>query len=729
MRLVTVRLLAALLTAALPFIPPISSSFAHGPASQGGQAPAVPPGRAKAEQLTLQLANLNAQYHLGGARQHASLEAQMLSVAISREQTVAALLEADPGEFLRVALPSGRRSSLPASVQAHTEEDTDVDGTLEVLHEDDTSGGRYRYHLDTTLGRLELRFAAESPDHLMTGARIRAHGTRLQNLLALSSGRTSVQTLASALPNAFGAQKTLVILVNFTDNATQPYTVADARSVVFTTTSNFDLENSYGQTWLTGDVVGWYTIPMNSTVCDYTTLATYAKQAAASAGVSVSSYNRLVYAFPGNACSWWGLGSVGGNPSQAWINGSFQLRVVGHEMGHNFGLYHSHSYDCGTAVLGTGCTISEYGDTFDIMGGASYHFNAFQKERLGWLNYGSSPGITTVTASGTYTIDPYETAGGVKALKIMQDATSQTYYYFEYRGPLGFDAAVSGNVNMANGVVVHLGTPSSGNSSYLLDMTPDTTSWSDPALVTGQSYVDTKAGVSFAPLWVNSTNAAVNVSFGAQQCVKNAPTIAISPSQSQWVQAGSTVTYTVTVTNNDNNACTVSTFNLQAAVPSGWTAAVGTPTATVAPGASASAAGNVTSPPSATEGYYPVGVTATDVADATRSVTTSATYVIQSGLDVGVTTDRAAYTANQTAVITTSVRANGAPVSGASVTVTITRANGSTASLTATTGSDGSAMVKYRLKRQDPKGAYGATSNVTQNGAINGTASTIFMVQ
>ncbi len=124
-------------------------------------------------------------------------------------------------------------------------------------------------------------------------------------------------------------------------------------------------------------------------------------------------------------CSWWGLGSVGGNPAlECLINGSLALTVVAHEMGHDFGLYHSHSWDCGAVVLGPTCTMTEYGDVLDIMGEHAYHFNAFQKERLGWLAYGSSPPIKTVTSSGTYTIDPYESLGTVpKALKIPRGTT------------------------------------------------------------------------------------------------------------------------------------------------------------------------------------------------------------------------------------------------------------------------------------------------------------------
>jgi hypothetical protein len=187
---------------------------------------------------------------------------------------------------------------------------------------------------------------------------------------------------------------------------TQPYTVDYARNVTFTRTSSYYLENTYQQTWLSGTVVGWYTIAAPSTVCDTTKWATLADQAAANNGVNLAAYPRRVYAFPQSACTWWGLGTVGGNPSRAWINGSYELRVVGHELGHNFGNYHSHSMACSTP---TSCTSSEYGDDRDMMGSVSGHMNAFQKERLGWLNYGSSPAIRTVTTTNNYWIEPMGT--------------------------------------------------------------------------------------------------------------------------------------------------------------------------------------------------------------------------------------------------------------------------------------------------------------------------------
>ena len=45
------------------------------------------------------------------------------------------------------------------------------------------------------------------------------------------------------------------------------------------------------------------------------------------------------------------------------------------------------------------------------MGANAGPFNAFQKERLGWLGFGVSPPITKVTQSGAYPLDDYEGLG------------------------------------------------------------------------------------------------------------------------------------------------------------------------------------------------------------------------------------------------------------------------------------------------------------------------------
>jgi M6 family metalloprotease-like protein len=150
------------------------------------------------------------------------------------------------------------------------------------------------------------------------------------------------------------------------------------------------------------------------------------------------------------------LSNIGGVPSQSWINGSsLNVDVVDHELGHALGLYHSHLFDCGTSsTIGSSCSVNEYGDILDTMGAPqtpSPHYNAFQKERLGWLNYGASPSITTVQASGTYTLNTYELGGpGPNALKILKstDPTTgaKTWYYVEARKAIGLDAFIAQDV-------------------------------------------------------------------------------------------------------------------------------------------------------------------------------------------------------------------------------------------------------------------------------------------
>src|SRR5215831_10793678 len=266
-------------------------ALAHGPGSSQGQTVAQA-SRGRGEKLTTDLVHLNLQYQAAAGNQKSALEQGMITAAQTRKQELLGLLASDPAEFLRLAVPGRIRAGMPASVRAHLESEADLEGEIEILHEDDGASGRYHYALQTTThGRVAMRFATDEPDHLTTGAHVRAKGVQLDQTLALD-GSGSIQLVTTAVANTFGAQKTLVILVNFTDNATQPYTVAAAKAGAFTDTSNFDMANSYGQTWLTGDVVGWYTIAISSTVCDYNTLASQAKSAAQAAGVNLSTYTR-----------------------------------------------------------------------------------------------------------------------------------------------------------------------------------------------------------------------------------------------------------------------------------------------------------------------------------------------------------------------------------------------------------------------------------------------------
>jgi len=389
--------------------------------------------------------------------------------------------------------------------------ETELDGTLEVQYEDFDGGARLRHWLNTPTERIELTFPGKPPE-ILAGNRVRAKGQLTNGALALSSEAAIVTLGLPIAPNTFGVQRTVVILINFTNDASQPYTVETARTVAFTETNAFYQGNTYQQTSLSGDVVGWYTLPASNTTCDTNTWAGLADQAATSYGVNVGSYARKIYAFPQtNACNWWGLGSVGGNPSRAWINGEFAMRVLGHELGHNFGSYHSHSQPCDA----TGCTIVEYGDDRDIMGGSTGHMTAAQKERLGWLNYGASPTIQTVTTAGNYWIESLERSGsGPKALKILKSTNSsgyRTWYYVETRG-----GTVSGPKAGAGaaGVIIHTADEANANSSYQKDLQPSNTTWLS-TLGAGQTFADASLGLTITTVSTDASGAIVDVTIGA----------------------------------------------------------------------------------------------------------------------------------------------------------------------------------------------------------------------
>jgi len=609
------------------------------------------------EALTHKLVGLNARYQNSGSSDDALFD-ELVETAEVRQQLLQDLLNTNPEGALKVTLPSHISANMPAGLSDRLETIVTVDGEYEALYEDYADGhANLRHFLKANGKRTELFFAGQPPNRL-TGDKVRVHGLKIKDAIALDSD-DEILTLAAgdgssnggtAAPteNTLGEQRTLVLLVNFQDQPNnKPWTIAETQDMVFGQTSDFFYENSYQQTWLSGDVHGWFTIAMSSTdMCSQPDIASQADAAATAAGVDLTSYSRFLYIFPQNTCSWSGLSTVGGNPSRSFINGAFELMIVGHELGHAFGLYHSHGMNCTNTVVGSNCPWIEYGDMLDIMGNRVAHINALQKEWLGWLGHGSSPSITTIETNGTYTLPPFETTeSAAKALKVLRNIDpvtgKQNWYYLEYRQAIGFDSFLTEyqpylvTSNVLNGIVLHLGTEDDRSSSFLLDMTPDSdnrTSSSDlfdPALETGNTYSDSESGITISTQWTDTQGATVSVTLGQQSsCVTANPTLVMTPSQSQWVEPGTPVTFSVTVTNNDSTACANAYFDLMASVPVGWSGALANQELDLTPGTSGSTTLQVVSASSAADGFYDIPVTATNSTDSSFNNSNTATYVV-----------------------------------------------------------------------------------------------------
>jgi hypothetical protein len=705
--------------------------------------------------LTSTFVTLSAQYAKATPLEQEHLWPQLLEVASARRRHLLALAQSDPQAVLRVVLPDAIRSTLPPTLQEQVETTTTVEGTLEIFYEDNGAveheDEQLRYFLHTGNDRLALFFVKSPAKRLQTGEFIRAAGVRIAETLIVESSAADIEQLGASLAAVTGNQRILVVLVQFSDTLVAPYSVETARRVIFQDTNNFFLESSHNKVGLTGDVYGWYTIHnMDSKKCDPFGIRDAANAAAAAGGANVSSYSHFIYAFPENVCGFWGSGSIGGNPTYTWINGELSVKVVAHEFGHNLGLYHSHAWECGSHTTEGECTGLEYGDPFDVMGdtAALAHFNAFQKEQLGWLTPESESYIDTVDTSGTYLLSPYESPGGnakaLKALKSVDPTTGKkTWYYVERRQAIGFDGWLTSYGNVQNGVLIHTGSESSRNSSYLLDMTPAATvwwlDWNDPALATGQSFTDPNAGLTIRTLWANSTGAAVSVTFGAVEpqpspCTSASPTLSLSPGRSQWVPPGTKVTYTLQVTNPESSACPAATFKVQTNAPSGWKVKIGSSTLTIPPGGQASTTIAVTSPASVSDGFYSieVGVAKQENTAALASlVSSSATYAVSSALEVSLAPVQFSYVPGQAlpVPVTVQVLFADAPIEKVKVTFSLLRPNGRTVKKSATTGADGMATVQFLLKGKDLTGAYQLTATGKQKRSLLGSAATTFTVQ
>ncbi|GAB3114822.1 hypothetical protein GCM10027217_46400 [Pseudomaricurvus hydrocarbonicus] len=523
-------------------------------------------------------------------------------------------------------------------------------GTTEVFYEDFEDGShRLRQTLITPAGERIQLLAAGSRSELRYGDQVIIQGLQLDSedesyLAYEANGSTTTSTSTSAaVTQTTGDQQTLILMVNFSDDSSQPFTPQEAADVVHGSSSDFLYENSFGQTSLSGNAYGWYNIATSVDVCDSELLMELADQAALADGIDPNSYARVVYVHPRrDTCGWSGLASLGGTPSRVLLNGTLDIHNATHEIGHTLGLKHAHALECDAQAWSSDCLNREYGDSLDNMGARMAHYNGFHKEQLGWLN---TLDIAIAEQSGTYQLEPYAIASGgqAKVLKVLRDTDPATgersWFYIEYRQGNGFDGLIFdefgyNQANLLNGIIVRLGSESSTNSSNLLDMTPNSDPvWDffDAALEVGQSYTDPLSGVTISTLYADSQSVQISVEFAATQpdCTRAIPDVALIPTTESAAFAGDSLQYQLSVTNADSSDCASAQFDLQATVPTGWTQLLSSSILTLEPGATGSTNLTVTAASNALEGAYVIESSAIQSVSG-ASATDSASFTLTS---------------------------------------------------------------------------------------------------
>lgn len=453
-----------------------------------------------------------------------------------------------------------------------------IEGRLAMAHADDfvTGTSRYLYEVHGDDGRVTALKLNGRPEALQPGMKVRAHGNREAVTEKLEPSRIEILGLPAAtvgdaaatattgtsgiVAKSATAHSVLVVTFKFSDTASDPLPLSSVQNVMTGASGSvagFFSEASYGQhlinvtmpsTWLRATTMA------TPATCNYTAIASAGDAAATAAGYNLASYEFKVYMFPRvAACGWSGLAYIG-SPKKAWINGpgSIMTKVVGHEMGHNFGLLHAASVDCSARSIGGTCTVSEYGDPFNTMGNAtSMHYDAAQKSLLGWI----APTTVKTHTSGTatYVLNPIETAGGTTYAVKIPAATKRTYW-LEYRQPIGYDAGLASYPN--NGAQIRVASPfetlCSGCDAYsddtqLLDFTTGTTSFADGTLTAGKSYTDPDYGFTINVISATPTALTVQVSGpgGGTTATATSTALTSSPNPST---VGASVTFTASVT-------------------------------------------------------------------------------------------------------------------------------------------------------------------------------------
>ncbi len=700
--------------------------------------------------LNNKLLAIHAQLQESGKGSAGSLRSQAAPILAERAATLNALNAENPAEALKLAFSQDLLDNLKASFPqsaGQLESQGVWEATVEHFVFDDPSMTVRRTRLNMLLGNenVELHFAPGAEPDIHCHAIVRVAGVRSGNRLAGAGGQVTGSDVAAAGCSTTGTQNVAVLLVTFPGitPSVAPQTVYD---IFFSPTGRsvdgYWKEASYGKAAATGNVFGWYTLPQTYT-CDQYSQMRSAAIAAADADVFFPNYTRVFIVFPDpGGCGWAGLGTMGCGTlssadgsftaSSAWQLAAYMgsrdhgVKLSTHEGGHNITLHHSSSRDFGAEALGpvgSAGTLSEYGDVFSTMGSWNLgHYPAPHKVQLSWLS-GSS--VQTVESNGTYTLQPIEVSpAGLQALKVRRGTGNDAWLWIEYRQPLGlYDSAIGSQV--FSGALIHYQDSTTGTHTHLLDFTPETSSWSDPALTAGKSWTDPYSNVTISIGSATPSGLGVTVTFGPVPCVEANPTVALSPANPTG-QAGANVNYTVTVTNNNSSGCSAGTFLMGSTLPGGWVSSFNSSALSINSGQSLTTTMTKTVPMGTLPGTYGVNANA---ANGSFTGSGSANVTVVAPPSVVVSVGSATYAPRATVSMSAAVTSGGSPAAGASVTFTMTRPNGKTTSKTVTAGSNGVATWNYRLGPKDPKGSYSVSAVATYNSLSSTSNTATFSVQ
>ncbi len=571
----------------------------------------------------------------------------LAGIAQARQELLQEFINQDPYGFYR-QFQQGRIPPLSVSVRSKVTipdpQSTTITSPLVVVHSDDFEHERSEHQFFITDPRTNQNiqvYPQSDPDVLQPGAVVRVSGIQMGTGIVSHPQKGAITLIQAARPTerrfVQGPQRTAVFLFSANPN-NPPMTKEQIRERFFGggPINSFFQEASYGKLSLTGDVYGWY--PLDT--CESARNAHFASPSAMTMsavqqdGISLGGYSRIVQIYAdcgGSGVST--LGTVGpysvasifsldslSTPSHNKFDWRSSDSVIVHELGHGIGgIGHAGKWICGGgSVIYGNCSLTEYGNLYDVMGVTSVlglHFNAFFKEVLGWLD-GTS--ITTITTPGRYSIGALEFGSGVRAAKIQNPQTpGQPPYYLEFRNWVGFDGLAIRSGNFATGVFIN--QPQSYNTSTCWGCTGTRlfNVASNPlgaeSLDAGEDFEAGVDGIHIDNVQTSGDSASFSVSFVAPNCGRGTPnaTTSFSPDIPTAFVLGEEIVLPLTITNTDSKTCGNSNFRVTMNPPPGWNAIIDPDPGTlnIAPLSSSTQHRLILSPPLSAVGSATVTIT------------------------------------------------------------------------------------------------------------------------
>jgi len=470
--------------------------------------------------------------------------------------------------------------------------------------------------------------------------------------------------------------KYLILLLKFSDTTTSDpddWGTAKAEGIVFDNSDSanyFYQESSYEKVSLSGKAMDWRTMPEPTTGydfrldgADYQKLLNDAISASEVDAETLRGYDGVILAFAGNEETNDGyLG--GGNAtvgkwnvkvdgeeislSAVWINSDIFrysassctgcLFLLFHEIGHNFGWYHSASWippenqecryceDLVDVVSGNDyCEIDDYGDTENIMGGDLAQPDGLRKRDAGWLKENQ---VLRVLSDTTVELDQRELQSDGKKLIIIPcgyNEEEEMFYYIEYVKSSLSDFKTAW-VDEIDGIALRLWTGKGQgdyNNKSIMFLTGELESYQKKInyFTENDVFCDEKRGIKieFIEKYGEGADSKVRVKITFTCPEETSPAVSVY-SEQMAIVAGQSLTAHVFVQNTMAVGCGTHTYSLKAELPENWTADFDKSSLDISPNGTETARVLVSAPTDAS-GSYELKFTATDATDGSLALT------------------------------------------------------------------------------------------------------------